>query len=241
VFSTAAADRNDPEPSYRFVARFPLGSPLRVDHIEITNVSDKIVLLLSRATLYDSVTKFSMPLPHYDLEKWRPLYDQNGALVLRNEKALPRAWLVAEAEVVALRRIRGQGKAFDPRRTALLEDQPGALSGLPGGQISATATARIAAYEPNRVVVDTNADSSSVLVLSEINYPGWVATVDGASATIHATDFLLRGIVLPAGSHRVEMRYTAPAARKGALISICALLIIGGLRVYAQRTKLTSK
>jgi hypothetical protein len=244
VFSTAAADRNDPEPSYRFVARFPLGSPLHVDHIEITNVSDKIVLLLSRATLYDSVTKFSMPLPHYDLEKWRPLYDQNGALVLRNEKALPRAWLVAEAEVVdaeeALRRIRGQGKSFDPRRTALLEDQPGALSGLPGGKISATATVRIAAYEPNRVVVDTNDDSASVLVLSEINYPGWVATVDGASATIHATDFLLRGVVLPAGSHRVEMRYTAPAARRGALISICTLLIFGGLLVYARRTKVRS-
>jgi hypothetical protein len=33
----------------------------------------------------------------------------------------------------------------------------------------------------------------SVLVLSEINYPGWVATIDGAKAPIDATDFLLRG------------------------------------------------
>ena len=241
VFSTAAADPNDPQPAYRFVARFPFGERAQVDHIEITNLSNKIVLLVSKATLYDSANKFSMPLPHYDLVKWRPLYDQNGALVLRNEKALPRVWLVAEAEAVAgedaLERIRGQGKPLDPRRTALLEIDPRDLPALPGGQVSATATARVAAQGNNSLVIDTNAETATVLVISEVNYPGWIATVDGASAPIHATDFLLRGVVLPAGSHRVEMRYTAPAARKGALISVCTLLIIGGLLVYARSTK----
>jgi hypothetical protein len=223
---------------YTFLARLPLGEQMRVDHLEIVNVSKNVVLILNKATLFDSATNFSMPLPHYDLDKWKPVYDDGGAQILRNERALPRVWLVAEAEVVdaeeALRMIRGQGKAFDPRRTALLEDQPGAL---PGGQISSTATARLAAYEHNRVVIDTTADSASVLVLSEINYPGWVATVDSASAPIHATDFLLRGIVLPAGSHRVEMRYTAPAARQGAFISVCTLFVIGGLLVYVQRSR----
>jgi hypothetical protein len=244
VFSTAAADPNDPEPVYRFIARFPLGAQMRVDHIEITNVSQRIVLLLSKATLFDSVTRFSMPLPHYDLEKWRPLYDQNGALVLRNEKALPRVWLVAEAEAVdaeeALRRIRGQGRDFDPRRTVLLEVQSRDLPLLPGGQISSAATARVAAHEDNRLVIDTTADSAAVLVVSEINYPGWVATVDGASVPIHTADFLLRGVTLPAGSHRIEMRYTAPAARKGALISVFTILVLGALVVYARRANLRS-
>jgi hypothetical protein len=244
VFSTAAADTNDAEPAYRFIARFPLGARMRVDHIEIANVSQRIVLLLSKATLFDSRTKFSMPLPHYDLEKWRPLYDQNGVLVLRNEKALPRVWLVAEAEAVdaeeALRRIRGQGRDFDPQRTVLLEVQSRDLPLLPGGQISSAATARVAAYESNRMVIDTTADSAAVLVVSEVNYPGWVATVDGQSAPIHTADFLLRGVTLPAGSHRIEMRYTAPAARKGALISVFTILVLGALIVYARRTDLRS-
>jgi hypothetical protein len=241
VFSSTSADPNDHEPSYRFITRQPLGERMRVDHIEITNVSNKVVLLLSKATLVDSVTRFSMPLPHYDLSKWRPVYDHNGVLVLRNENALPRAWLVKEAEAVdadeALNRIRGQGKPFDPRRTALLELPPHSLPALPGGQISPAASARIAAYENNRLAVDTDTDTASVLIVSEINYPGWVATVDGVRAPIISTDFLLRGVALPAGSHRVEMRYTAPAARTGAFISVFSLLVIGGLFVYNRRSE----
>jgi hypothetical protein len=182
-----------------------------------------------------------MPLPHYDLTKWQPVYDDGGAQILRNERALPRAWLVAEAESVdgeeALRRIRGQGPAFDPRRTALLEVQPRNLPALPGGPISRAAFAKIVAYESNGVVIETVADTASVLVVSEINYPGWLATVDGAQAPIHSADFLLRGIVLPAGSHRVEMRYTAPAARNGAFISAFTILLISGLALYEKRKR----
>src|SRR6266550_1569185 len=51
-------------------------------------------------------------------------------------------------------------------------------------------------------------------------------------APIVTTDFLLRGVALPPGSHRVEMRYTAPAARTGAFISVFSLLVILGLFVY---------
>ncbi|MCU1264983.1 MAG: hypothetical protein JWM21_1301 [Acidobacteria bacterium] len=245
VLSSKAEDLSDHEPAYKFITRLALGARLQVDRIEISNVSKKIVLLLAHATLFDSINHFSMPLPHYDLEKWQPVYDHDGALVLRNQKALPRVWLVAEAEVVAaeeaLQRIRGQGKPFDPRRTALLEIDPRELPALPGGPIAAAAGARIAAQESNRLVIETNAETASVLVVSEVNYPGWVATVDGARAPIHATDFLLRGVVLPAGSHRVEMRYTAPAARWGALISVCTLIVIGGLLIYARRTHTRSK
>jgi hypothetical protein len=227
------------ESAYRFIARVPLDAPVQVDRIEITNISSRVILIVSRATLFDSANKFSMPLPHYDLNKWAPVYDRESALVLRNKQALPRAWLVAEAESLdgeeALRRIRGEGAAFDPRRTALLEIQPRNLPALPGGPISPGAAARIVAYENNRLVIETAAETASVLVVSEINYPGWIATIDGAKAPIHTTDFLLRGIVLPAGSHRVEMRYTAPAARNGALISVSTILLIGALAFYERR------
>jgi uncharacterized membrane protein YfhO len=93
------------------------------------------------------------------------------------------------------------------------------------------------AYENNSVVIETIADTASVLVASEINYPGWIATVDGAPVPIHTADFLLRGIVLPPGSHRVEMRYTAPAARNGAFISAFTILVISGLALYDRRRK----
>jgi hypothetical protein len=152
VFTGTPGEGSD----YRFFARLPLGEHTLIDHLEIVNVSKRVVLILNKATLFDSRTNSSMPLPHYDLNKWKPVYDEGGAQILRNERALPRAWLVAEAEAVdgeeALRRIRGQGAAFDPRRTALMEIPASGLPALPGGPISATATTKIVSYQNNSIV-----------------------------------------------------------------------------------------
>jgi hypothetical protein len=171
--------------------------------------------------------------------RWEPVYDAGGLVVVRNRNALPRAWLVAEAESVdgeqALRRIRGGGASFDPRRTALLEDEPGALPALPGGELAGGSAARVAAYEPNRIVVETDAPTPTLLILSEIFYPGWEASVDGRGERIHLTDFLLRGVAVPAGQHRVEMRYVAPQARNGAFVSGSALASLAGLWFAARR------
>jgi len=68
-----------------------------------------------------------------------------------------------------------------------------------------------------------------------MHYPGWIAKIDGVKTSIHTTNFLLRGIVTPAGLHRVEMRYNAPKARTGAIISLFTLLLIASLAVYAKR------
>jgi len=241
IFNRSPGDAANSYTKYTFITRLALGERLPSDHIEITNVSRTVVIVLNKASLFDSTTNFSMPLPHYDLEKWKPVYDDGNTQVLRNERALPRVWLVAEAEAVdgeeALSRIRGQGAPFDPRRTALLEVQPGNLPALPRGRVSSSAGALITGYENNRIEIETSAETASVLIVGEINYPGWVATVDGAPAPIHSADFLLRGIALPAGLHRVEMRYTAPAARNGAFISGFTILLLVGLALYERRRK----
>jgi len=242
VFNSRAADPNDREPAYQFLGSLAFGERMTVDRLEISNPSNKIVLLLSHASLYDSTTKFSMPLPHYDLRKWEPVYDENGALALRNRNVMPRAWLVAEAESsaseTALLRIRGQGQAFDPRRTALLEVEPNALPALPGGYPAPDSNASITRHESNHISIETNSGTAAILIVSEVNYPGWVASVDGVAAPIYTADFVLRGVAVPAGSHHVEMRYTAPAARRGAFISVLTLLTVAGLGVYARRTRI---
>ncbi|HEX9918196.1 MAG TPA: hypothetical protein VGA87_03460, partial [Pyrinomonadaceae bacterium] len=107
---------------------------------------------------------------------------EGNVAVLGNARALPRAWLAAEAEAVdgeeALRRIQGDGaKVFDPARTALLEVAPSELPALSGGELGPASGATVSAYEADRISIETRADKPSVLVVSEIFYPGWEATV----------------------------------------------------------------
>jgi hypothetical protein len=242
VFDARPGDERNSYPSHRYLALVPLGARGRVDKIEITNLTEGAPLALWKATVHDSAGTSSTPLSPLSPEWWEAVYQQDHVLIMRNRRAQPRAWLVAEAESVdgeeALRRISGEGaREFDPRRTALLEVAPAEMPALSGGELTAESTARITEYEPNRLVVETRAPQATVLVVSEMFYPGWEATVDGAAARIHLTDFLLRGVALPAGAHRVEMRYRAPAARNGAIISACTLVGLCLLVIFDRRAK----
>lgn len=60
-------------------------------------------------------------------------------------------------------------------------------------------------YYPNAVLL--NAVGPGLLVLSEIAYPGWHATIDGKSAEVVTPGGLLRGVVLPAGQHVLRFDY----------------------------------
>ncbi|HEV2884170.1 MAG TPA: YfhO family protein, partial [Pyrinomonadaceae bacterium] len=228
--------------AYRFQSLLTFGERLRVNRVEITNVSANARLGIYGALLEDSQSKSTFPLSPPFSDAWHPVYEQNGVLVLHNKRALPRAWLVSEAESVngeeARYRIRGETeRSFDPRRTVLLEMHPNELPSLPGGPLAAESEARVVAYEPNRLVVETKSPTATVLVLSEMFYPGWEATVDGQRAKIHLANYLFRAVALPAGQHRVELRYTASAARNGAVISALTLCLIAGLAIYAARRK----
>jgi uncharacterized membrane protein YfhO len=81
----------------------------------------------------------------------------------------------------------------------------------------------------------------TVLVVSEIFYPGWEVTVDGQPGRLLLTDYLLRGVALPAGAHKIEMNYSAPAVRNGAVISLLTLMLLFSFVIYAVRRKRLSQ
>jgi hypothetical protein len=64
-------------------------------------------------------------------------------------------------------------------------------------------TARIAAWRPDRVEVETDSASGGLLVLHDPFYPGWYATVDGTRVPIERAEMLFRGVRVAAGKHRV--------------------------------------
>jgi hypothetical protein len=249
IFDQRAGDAANTFTVTRYWSRISLGERVKVDNVEITRLIKDVPLTLWMGTIYDSQTGRSTPLVTASrlqavkgFDRWRPVYNQDNAAIFYNEKSLPRVWLTPKAERVdeneALRRIRGESeRPFDPRQTALLEIEPGTAPTLPGNADAPNARAQVVSYEPARLVIETRAERSSVLVVSEINYPGWKAQVDGVKTPIYQTDYLLRGVILPAGAHRVEMNYAPLTARVGGAISLGTLALILGLAVYARRTR----
>ena len=171
-----------------------------------------------------------------------PIYqdEATGQVVSVDSTALPRAFLVDAVEVVgddqAVERIRDDATdlgsvAFVAQES--VADAPGfdavALSGAPAD--SGRASVTMERFEPDEVVYRVTTDRPRLLVASEVYYPaGWTATVGVEPVPIVRTNYLLRGVVVPAGDDLiVTMRYRPETRSQGVLISwLAALLAYGG-------------
>jgi hypothetical protein len=155
-------------------------------------------------------------------EIWPVFTDDPLIDVHLNTRALPRAWLVYQTEPVtdygdAWQRI--QNPEFLPEQVAVVEAGP-RLDGQGSGQIE------VVRYSPNQVRLIVHTDTPALLVLSDVFYPGWQGYVDGAKVPIYRTDATFRGIVVPAGSHEVEMRFFPRSLSVGSGLALVGLLLL---------------
>jgi hypothetical protein len=73
---------------------------------------------------------------------------------------------------------------------------------------------------PNRI--DVRASGPGRLVLSELMYPGWRATVDGEEVVIEADHGLLRSVELQEGAHDVRFAFVPGSLFLGIAVALAA-------------------
>lgn len=136
-----------------------------------------------------------------------------GVHVYRLGAAAPRAYLATHVLVREEEQILEDSEmpSFDRRREAIVDAQTAA--GLPPG-LSDPASApdahrrvRILSHEPSRVRIEVESDTPGILVLHDLDYPGWEARVDGEAKPVHKANLLFRGVEVPAGRHMVEFTF----------------------------------
>lgn len=171
----------------------------------------------------------------------------NTALWQRPQ-AYPRAWIVHQVVTVPPLRRAGPDqiarrtrqvffpgdKPYDLRETAVVESdrKPPLPAHLPPRE-AAGERCQIVRYEPQRVSIEADLQQPGLLVLSDLFYPGWTATVTTAGepaaavAPILRTNRIMRGVALPAGKHRIEFVYRPPLFYAGAAISSLAWIAVG--------------
>jgi uncharacterized membrane protein YfhO len=78
-------------------------------------------------------------------------------------------------------------------------------------------------YKNESIILRASTNKPGYLVMSEIFYPGWKATVDGEKATILPGNFLFRVIPLNEGEHEVHLFFISWPFRIGVLVSLLTL------------------
>lgn len=133
------------------------------------------------------------------------VFSEGNERVYENEDVLPKAFFVSNIETVgsaneAVEKMES-GQNFDPSQTAIVETEETITA-------SENAEVDIETYRANEIELNVSASNDAFLVLSEVFYPaGWEATIDGEPTEIFKTNFVLRGLQVPAGDHSIEMRF----------------------------------
>jgi hypothetical protein len=117
----------------------------------------------------------------------------------------PRQWEMIPDANAGLARM-GQA-AFDPYQQGVLSQPlPDWLAQRLSGQ-PAHLQADLLQDDPTRQSFQVHLDVDSLVVFSEVNYPGWKTRVDGAAQPLETADHILRAVFIPAGTHRVDFNY----------------------------------
>ena len=153
---------------------------------------------------------------------------ENGVAVYRLPQALPRVWVVHDAiQVRGTSEVRQhlQNPAFDLASTTFSYETPPAMQHCSGDRVVDFQRG----IDSVKAVVDMRC--RGMVVMSENDAPGWSARVDGKPAPIFPAYTAIRGVVVNAGRHHIEMHYRPASVLFGAAAT--ALGIIGALLIAA--------
>ena len=171
---------------------------------------------------------------------------QTGQRELKhNPEALGACWLVNGIRFVKSPREEMDAlDSFNPADTAIVHEK--FKADIPfSPQPDSTASIQLIANNNDDIQYRFSAASNQFAVFSEVYYVGgWNAYIDGKKAPIVKTDYILRGLAVPAGEHTIEFRFEPQGYYTGRTITFYAstalmLLLLGSIFITWRQSRRT--
>jgi hypothetical protein len=161
--------------------------------------------------------------------------DPGGLKVFENPDAFPRAWSVHNTFVA---HNRSEVISFIlNKKEQLPYTAPIVDSRLPVEQCAGTDQVRVVEHRPGRAVLDAELGCRGLVVLSDVYFPGWYASVDRRGTPIHEVYGFLRGVVVEAGRHHIDMVYRPRSVYAGVAMSALGALLALAAAVSSARKR----
>ncbi len=167
--------------------------------------------------------------------------EEGQDIALENPEVNGNAWFVNAIETVAnADEMMKKLKTFKSKQTALVYKN----AQLKNTQFKTDSLAviKLTNYQPNKLSYQSTNSNDGFAVFSEIYYPeGWKITIDDKPANMIEVNYTLRGLVIPAGSHKIIFEFKPDVIKTGSTISlitsILALIIIVLSVLYINKNK----
>lgn len=161
-----------------------------------------------------------------------------------NFGAMGNAWFVNQLEMVP--NADSEIEAIydlDAWEKAVVDQRFESLIGQKSFPRDSSAIIQLAEYQPNYLKYRYSASSEQPVIFSEIYYEdGWKAYIDGKEHPHFRANYILRGMIVPAGTHEIEFKFHPRTYYQGGIVSLTGsilliLSILGYFAMYFLKTR----
>ncbi len=156
-----------------------------------------------------------------------PAGNNADPMVLTNSAACGNAWFIkhlfavkdADEEILGLRKL-------NTSLYAVVQEKE--LTAI-GAKVDYTGEGEIKliSYKPDELVYESTAAENQFAIFSEIYYPkGWNAYLDGKKVPYAAVNYVLRGLPIPAGKHKLEFKFEPETYATGNQIALIGSIVL---------------
>lgn len=157
-----------------------------------------------------------------------PVYNEDPNVdVYLNTNAMPRIQLIQDAVFAsdtanAFQQI--HDPTFNPTAQVVLEIPAGYQAASPAGTPTPATNLFYTSYGAGQFGLVVDATQAAYVVVAEVWYPGWGATLNGKPATILRANTAFMAVAVPPGESSLNFQFTSPLFNLGALITAATLI-----------------
>ena len=97
-------------------------------------------------------------------------------------------------------------------------------------------TIKQTAFDNDAIKYESNTTVPALALFSEIFYKDWYAYIDGTRTKVIKANYVLRGLVVPAGKHTIEFKFEPASYKTGSMLSsIASWLLVVLLLAYVVK------
>ncbi len=171
-------------------------------------------------------------------------------IVQQNTEAMGNCWfvnhvVVAKSPADELSQLKGRNF----KDSAVISNEDGAI--LKPFSADTTGTIQLTNFDADEMTYSSDSKTDKFAVFSEIYYPkGWKAYIDEKETPILKTNYVLRGLQIPAGKHTIKFIFKPETIAKGNKLSMIGsilfyIAVLGGflwsILVWMKKQKQTVK
>lgn len=162
--------------------------------------------------------KYILSLNELDDPNLAKVHQEGETRIYENKKVIPRIFFADE--VIKKNNLEEEleylvSSEFDPLKASSQD--------IDLGNVHAKSEIQITNYNSQSLSFKTTSDKNAPLVVTNINYPGWEATVDGTKTNIYRGNYLFQLMVIPEGTHEINLSYRSKSLFLGLYLAAFGL------------------